>query len=337
MSRIRIGQIGIGHNHGEAKMLAVRKFPDLFEVVGYAEENPAWLDKRGGARGYEGLPRLTVDELLDRCDAVLVETDVWNLTKAARQCIERGKHIHMDKPASGTPGEFQALLDTAERKGLVVQMGYMYRYNPAVVKCLEHIRNGDLGEILSIRAEMSTYHSAPYRKWLTNFNGGVMYILGSHLVDLAVYLLGKPLRVHSFLKRSQFEGIDLADNNLAVLEYEKALVRIFVSSVEVNGWGHRCFVVSGTRGSVNIEPLENTCVMTYADTQIAKNPYEDEKIDEGVKDIPKNCRYDTMMQDFHDYITGKAKNPFTYHHDALVHNVISEIVGGVNMLGTDIG
>ena len=302
MSRIRIGQIGIGHNHGEAKMLAVRKFPDLFEVVGYAEENPAWLDKRGGARGYEGLPRLTVDELLDRCDAVLVETDVWNLTKAARQCIDRGKHIHMDKPASGTPGEFQALLDTAERKGLVVQMGYMYRYNPATQQ-------------LTV----------------------VMYILGSHLVDLAVYLLGKPLRVHSFLKRSQFEGIDLADNNLAVLEYEKALVRIFVSSVEVNGWGHRCFVVSGTRGSVNIEPLENTCVMTYADTQIAKNPYEDEKIDEGVKDIPKNCRYDTMMQDFHDYITGKAKNPFTYQHDALVHNVISEIVGGVNMLGTDIG
>ena len=32
--KIRIGQIGIGHNHGEAKMLAVRKFPELFEVVG---------------------------------------------------------------------------------------------------------------------------------------------------------------------------------------------------------------------------------------------------------------------------------------------------------------
>ena len=38
---IKIGQIGIGHNHGEAKMKAVRKFPELFEVVGFAEENEA--------------------------------------------------------------------------------------------------------------------------------------------------------------------------------------------------------------------------------------------------------------------------------------------------------
>ena len=40
---IKIGQIGIGHNHGEAKMLTVRKFPELFEVIGYAEENEEWI------------------------------------------------------------------------------------------------------------------------------------------------------------------------------------------------------------------------------------------------------------------------------------------------------
>jgi hypothetical protein len=36
---IRIGQIGIGHNHGEAKMKTARRFPEVFEVVGYAEAN----------------------------------------------------------------------------------------------------------------------------------------------------------------------------------------------------------------------------------------------------------------------------------------------------------
>lgn len=34
MKKIKIGQIGIGHNHGESKMKAVRKFPELFEIVG---------------------------------------------------------------------------------------------------------------------------------------------------------------------------------------------------------------------------------------------------------------------------------------------------------------
>lgn len=54
MGRIRIEQIGIGHNHGEVKMLAVRKFPELFEVVGIAEPNEEWLRKRGNLAGYIG-------------------------------------------------------------------------------------------------------------------------------------------------------------------------------------------------------------------------------------------------------------------------------------------
>ena len=35
MKKIKVGQIGIGHNHGESKMKAVRKFPELFDVIGY--------------------------------------------------------------------------------------------------------------------------------------------------------------------------------------------------------------------------------------------------------------------------------------------------------------
>jgi predicted dehydrogenase len=74
----------------------------------------------------------------------------------------------MDKPASGTLEEYKAVLDTAKEKNLVVQLGYMYRYNPAVQKCMELIREGKLGEIYSINAEMSTFHSPAYKKWLQN-------------------------------------------------------------------------------------------------------------------------------------------------------------------------
>jgi chitinase len=56
---------------------------------------------------------------------------------------------------------------------------------------------------------MSTFHSPEYKKWLTNFRGGIMYILGSHLVDLIVYMLGEPKRITSFLKRTGLDGIDL--------------------------------------------------------------------------------------------------------------------------------
>ncbi len=329
MNKIKIGQIGIGHNHAEARLLAVRKFPELFEVIGYAEENEKWIEKRGNLKGYEGLKRFSVGELIDKCDALLIETDVWNLTKYAKRCVDAGKHISMDKPASGTLEEYKTLLDTAEKNKLVVQLGYMYRYNPAILKCLEHIKNGDLGEIYSINAEMSTYHYLEYKKWLRNFNGGIMYILGSHLVDLIVYILGEPDKITSFLKHTKLDDVDFEDNNLAVLEYEKALARVYVSSVEVNGWGRRSFMVSGSRGTIDIEPIENDCTMTYSDLSIAENCYEDMKKYVDVKDIPKDSRYDDMMQDFYQYIMGTKENPFTYQHDYLVQKVLSEIVGGV--------
>lgn len=60
------------------------------------------------------------------------------------------------------------------------------------------------------------------------------------------------------------------------------------------------------------------------------------KKDVDVKDIPKDCRYDEMMQDFYAYIMRTKENPFTYEHDYLVQKVLSEIVGGVGFNGKNI-
>ena len=115
--RIKIGQIGIGHNHGEAKMRSVCKLNDLFE-----EEDEKWIAQRGGSEVYRKLRRLSVAELLEQSDAVLVETDVPRLTEYAKLCADAGKHIHMDKPASGSLNDFKELIDAAKEKKLVLQL-----------------------------------------------------------------------------------------------------------------------------------------------------------------------------------------------------------------------
>ena len=66
MNKIKLGQIGIGHNHGEAKMRGARNFPELFEIVGYAEENDRWIEKRGDYAAYENLPRMSVEEIIEK-------------------------------------------------------------------------------------------------------------------------------------------------------------------------------------------------------------------------------------------------------------------------------
>lgn len=323
---IKIGQIGIGHNHAAAKMLTLRKFPELFQIIGYAEENETWIEKRSNLPAYEGLSRLSVSEILEQCDAVLVEPDVNNLTSTAQQCVDAGKHVLMDKPASGTLEEFKHLLDTAKEKNLVVQLGYMYRYNPAVKKCLELFEKGELGEIYSINAEMSASDPDGYRQWLQTFPGGGMYIFGSHLLDLVVRFMGEPERVHTFYKNTDKNGFDCLDQSLAVLEYPKAMARIYTSAVEINGYGRRQFIISGSKGTAAIQPIERPTRMTWSDTTIATHTHKTQCIPIEVTDLTAQERYDDEVHCFYNYVTGKEKTPWTYEHDYLVQKTLMEIV-----------
>lgn len=67
-------------------MLAARKFPDMFRIVGYAETDENWVRERGSLLCYKDLPRLSVDEIIKKSDVILVECDVWDLTKTAKMC-----------------------------------------------------------------------------------------------------------------------------------------------------------------------------------------------------------------------------------------------------------
>lgn len=332
---LKIGQIGIGHNHSD-KLKVIKRHPELFELVGYAEENEEWVARRGEKPTFVDVPRRSVEEVIERSDAILVETDVWNLTKTAQLCVDAGKHIHMDKPASGTVEEYRRLLETAKEKNLVVQLGYMYRYNPAVLKLFEMVKNGELGDISAIDAQMSIPHSDKYRTWLRNFKGGDLYIFGSHLIDLIVYLLGKPNQVLSSIASSGKNGVESPDLTAAMLVYDHAIARVFSSSVEWDGWARRCFSVAGSLGTAHIQPMEVPTVMTFAPCHEGTTLRTDLAQTIEVEQQPNSHRYDSMLLAFHDYITGKAENPFSYEHDLAVHEVINEAVGGIEALGTEL-
>ena len=321
---LKIGQIGIGHNHGAGKMRAIRKFPELFEVIGYAEENEQWVAQRGQLEAYQGLKRLTVEEVIDQSDAILVETDVLDLTATAQKCIDAGKHIHLDKPASGTLAEYKHLLDSAKEKNLVVQLGYMYRYNPPIQKLFEMVRSGELGTIYAINAEMSRLHDDEYRQWLRHFPGGNMYIFGCHLIDLILSLLGEPKQVFSQITQSGLHGIHAPDLTAATLLYDHAIARVFVSSVECNGWGRRCFSVAGSEGTLEIRPLEEPVCMTFATVGNGKEERDNYARELEAHELPRGERYDEMMKDFHDFVLGYKENPYTYEHEYMVQKVLWE-------------
>lgn len=324
MRRIKIGQIGTGHFHAEGKMEAVRKFPDVFEVVGIAEPDPANLKKYAGRKTYEGLTWMSPGELLSvkDLDAVLVETNEWDLVSVARQCIDAGVHIHLDKPAGEDLDEYAAMLREARRKSRIVQLGYMYRYNPAIQYCKKAVESGRLGEIFGIDAVMNTEHTREVREYLGRFRGGTMYIFGCHLIDLILSMQGMPDNIVPFQDKTMLDGVDVYDYGFAVFEYARGTSTVKTTSVEVKGYVRRQLVVSGSRGTIEIKPLEGPTAATLAvpDRGHGHVSYmHDHHARLQTIDLPAlTGRYDDQMLDFAAMIRGERENPYTYEHELAV-------------------
>ena len=162
---------------------------------------------------------MTEKELLSTpgLQAVAVETEVSSLLPTAEKCIATGKHIHLDKPPGDDLKRFERLLDDATRQKLVVQLGYMYRYNPAVITMHRILRQGWLGTPFEVHSVMSKVVPPENRADLTRYPGGIMFELGCHIVDLTVQALGKSSKVKAHPRHSS-PSIDdnWPDNMLAV-------------------------------------------------------------------------------------------------------------------------
>ena len=327
--RIRIGQIGIGHNHAQGNMEALRKLDDLFDIVGVVESDPEWHQKRSNLPCYSGLRWLTEDELLalDDLEAIAVETDGFELIPTATHCAERGLHIHLDKPGGQSLPAFATLLEICRRKRLAIQLAYTYRYNPAIRFAVSAVRCGWLGEVFEIHAVMSRYDgdNDDYRRWLAQFKGGAMYIFAGYLIDVVVMMMGRADRVTPFLKQTRADG--LIDNGLAVLEYERATATVRVSVEEVDGMKHRRLIVCGTKGTIEICPIEQPAARYDIDPLMARLTLNHDVPGYAAGTHMVNCgamgdRYAPQLREFAEIIRGEKANPFDYNHELLVQETL---------------
>lgn len=321
--RIKVGQIGIGHNHAAAKMATFRKLADHFEVVGVVEPSPEWRKKRGNDPAYRGLTWMTEQQLLNTkgLAVVAVETDVCHLVPTAARCIEAGLHLHLDKPGGESLAPFRRLIEEAGRRDLTVQLGYMYRNNPAIQFCQRAVREGWLGQIFEVHAVMSRYQPLAYRQWLGQFRGGSMYIFGCHLIDLVVSMLGEPDRITPF-PRQTHSDVHVYDNGLAVLEYPKATATIRAASLEVEGYRRRQLVVCGDEGTIDIRPLETFDIRPPQPLKLKltlSSPRE--SFTKGAQEVvfpPMPGRYDDQLVELARIVRGEIANPYPLSHELMV-------------------
>ena len=256
--RVRMAQIGIAHPHASGKAAAMKKNPDV-DFCGVFEPDSRIRAELGNSSAYQDIPWFESKEQMLEDDSIVgiaVEGRVLDNLGFAREAIEHGKHVWLDKPAGVDMDEFHTILKMAQEKKLLLQLGYMFRYNPGFQFIFDRAQDGSLGDIFSIRTRMSTNLTPRYYDSVSEYQGGVFFELVGHVIDAIVTLLGRPEKVTSFMRSDLDIAPGLSDNTMAVLEYKKAMASIESGAHEVSPFPSRRFEVYGTRGSVIMEPLE---------------------------------------------------------------------------------
>jgi predicted dehydrogenase len=211
----------------------------------------------------------------------------------------------------------------ADARGLTIQMGYMLRYNPAFQLLFQLVRDGWLGPITELTAEMGKYGGDAMRRQLSQFAGGGMFELACHLVDATVTVLGKPDRVASFSKQTFPEKDSFADNQLAVLEYPQAIATIRCNHIDPFGFPRRHFHVVGQQGNLQIGPLEPPQARLALDRPRAgyRKGFQD------LEFAKTSGRYDDEFRDLARVIRGEQRLAWDSAHDLAVHETLLRASG----------
>jgi predicted dehydrogenase len=335
---IRVGQIGTAHSHASGKFTALRELPEHFEIVGLVEPDEtrrAGLDK---AAVYRDVPRMTEAELfkVPNLQAVVVETSVRDLVATGQRVVDAGFHLHLEKPAGESLPAFEKLLKTAEQKKLALQLGYMFRNNPGfgLARCL--LLNKALGEIFEIEASFGKMVGEKERRELNEFRGGGMFELGCHVIDAVTILMGQPQRVTAFNRSSGAPPADLQDNQMAILEYPKAIAVIKAAVIDPQGGPRRELVIHGSNGTLELQPIEaNKPKLTLVKGMfewpagVSNPPVEryDWPADVSNPQVKKSRgRYVAQIQHWAEMIRGENRWP-SYEHDLNTHRVVLQASG----------
>jgi len=186
---------------------------------------------------------------------------------------EAGKHIICEKPLGRTAAEAKSMLDAVNKAGVKHMCAFNYRFVPAVRLVRQMIEEGVLGKIYHIRARylqewiMDPNFPMVWRLRKDVAGSGALGDLGSHIIDLARFLVGEPTAVNAHLKtfvkdRPTPEGgraaVDVDDAFISLFQFENgAIGTLEASRFALGRKNTNSFEINGSRGSVvfNLEKM----------------------------------------------------------------------------------
>jgi len=175
MNKVRVGVIGVGYL-GQFHAEKYAGIPEV-ELIGLMDADPVRASQIAGKLNTQAFPDPA--HLIGKVDAVSIVTPTVLHHRLAKQFLEQGVHVLLEKPISVTLEQADELIELASRNKLVLQVGHIERFNPAVTA---------IKPLLEKPRYITAERAAPYTIRCTDVN--VVLDLMIHDLDIVTDLAG---------------------------------------------------------------------------------------------------------------------------------------------------
>jgi len=338
MDAVRIGLIGLGGIATRSHLPSLASLPEVVVQAG-AEINQVQAERTqrrfGIPRIYSSYQEMIRKEMLDGVYVCLPNFLHYEATLAA---LAQGLHVYCEKPMGLSSEQALALVTEADRRGLVLMAGYNYHFDARFRRARRLLEERRIGKILQVQGTIAK--PGPYIGWdpksdwyFDQRSGGLLYDLGSHLLDLLLYLTDIDIDVGSIYAtaRTSLPGLPIPDNIVAIFkDYNKV-----VGSLNL-AWGARANLIMiqihGTAGSIIVseEYFEHRTAYGGGISRLATlfdnmRAILKQRWNAIIRRQPSDTTYLDASRNFIDAIRGKSSLRTNAQHSIRIHRVLEAI------------
>ncbi|MFE9371997.1 Gfo/Idh/MocA family oxidoreductase [Streptomyces sp. NPDC006711] len=260
-TELRVGLVGYGLAGSvfHAPLIAATEGLVLDTVVTSSPERQAQARAEHGERlRFAGSP----EELYDAgLDLVVIASPNKTHVPIATGALKAGLPVVVDKPLAGTAAEARELAALAEERGLLLSVFQNRRWDNDFLTLKRLLADGELGEVQRFESRFERWRPQPKGGWRESGDpaeiGGLLYDLGSHVVDQALVLFGPALRVYAEadVRRPGAQADD--DTFIAITHANGVRSHLYVSATAAQ-LGPRMRVLGSSAGYVKygLDPQE---------------------------------------------------------------------------------
>lgn len=203
----------------------------------------------------------------ENVDAVVVCTPTSAHITPALAAVQQGCHVFIEKPLSHNLRGVDDLIEKAKHKGLILMVGFNFRFHPALQQMTELVDRHKIGRLITVRAHAGSHflYRSSYHSWMDYWQdyaakrvgGGVILDSATHHIDYITSLLGEVKEVFCYSGKMSNLGLEAEDIAEILLKFETGAVASLHVNFIQQPYQNK-YEIIGEKGTITWDVTDNT-------------------------------------------------------------------------------